>query len=77
MRVFAGAMGENPYVCADRFTMADISVGYAILLARMIGIGSDVPETLQRYFDRLATRPAFGRAKQAQASAAPAAPSAG
>jgi glutathione S-transferase len=62
-------MGGAEYVCAGRFTMADISVSYAILLARSIGIGDQVPQSLSLYFDRLAVRPAFSRAKEAQESA--------
>ena len=49
--------------------MADISVSYAILLARSIGIGDQVPNSLSQYFDRLVARPAFLRAKQAQEGA--------
>jgi glutathione S-transferase len=69
MRAFGTLMGGAEYACAGRFTIADISVGYAILLARSIGIGDQVPQSLSQYFDRLAARPAFLRAKQAQDSA--------
>jgi glutathione S-transferase len=50
------------YLCADRFTAADIAVGYAILLARKIGIGDRVPEKVGLWFDCLAERPAYRRA---------------
>jgi glutathione S-transferase len=46
--------------------MADISIGYAIMLARFAGLGDELPETLRAYFDRLAERPAFRAAKAAQ-----------
>lgn len=67
MRGFETLMAGAEYACAGRFTMADISIGYAIMLAQAVGIGADVPQSLSRYFDRLAARPAFQRAKQAQA----------
>ena len=76
MKALVTLMGEAEYVCAGRFTMADISVGYAILLARAVGMGADVPAPLSAYFDRLAARPAFARAKLAQ-SAGPASALAG
>jgi glutathione S-transferase len=69
MRAFEIFMGGAEYVCAGRFTMADISVSYAILLARSIGLGDQVPQSLGRYFDRLTDRPAFLRARHAQESA--------
>jgi len=47
-----------------------ILASYAILLARSIGIGDQVPQSLSLYFDRLAARPAFLRAKRAQERAA-------
>jgi glutathione S-transferase len=66
MRAFATLMAGAEYACAGRFTMADISIGYAVMLARAVGLGADIPESLGAYFDRLAARPAFSRAKQAQ-----------
>ncbi len=69
MRAFETLMGSAEYACAGRFTMADISVSYAILFARSIGLGDQVPQSLSQYFDRLAARPAFLRTKQAQESA--------
>jgi glutathione S-transferase len=67
MRAWETLMAGAEYSCAGRFTMADISIGYALMLARAVGIGDQVPKSLGAYFDRLAARPAFARAKQAQA----------
>ena len=50
------------YLCADRFTVADICVGYALILAKSVGLDDRVPESLKAYRDRLAARPAFKRA---------------
>jgi glutathione S-transferase len=54
------------YVAAGRFTVADISVAYALMLARIIGLWDEVPESLRAYFERCSARPAFARAKAAQ-----------
>ena len=37
MRAFETLMAGAEYCCAGRFTMADISVGYALMLAGSIG----------------------------------------
>ena len=66
MRAFADALADAEYAAAGRFTAADISVGYALMLARIIGFGDQIPAILQGYYDRLAVRPAFGRALRAQ-----------
>lgn len=60
------ALGGHDYLAADRFTAADISVGYALLLARMLGLGKDFPPAVQAYWTRLKQRPGFGAAKNAQ-----------
>lgn len=55
------------FACAGRFTMADIAVGYAILLANAIGLGGAVPPAGQEYFARLSARAAFKRAQAREA----------
>lgn len=50
------------YLCADRFTVADICVGYALILAQSVGLDEGVPESLKAYRERLISRPAFQRA---------------
>jgi glutathione S-transferase len=67
------ALQGHEYLVADRFTAADISVGYALMLARMLGFGKALPEAVQAYWARLKQRPAFEAAKKAQESAAVAA----
>ncbi|MCZ8018804.1 glutathione S-transferase family protein [Novosphingobium sp.] len=54
------------FACAGRFTMADVSVGYAVMLAMSIGLEEQVPEAGRAYLDRLSQRPAFQRAKEKQ-----------
>ena len=54
------------FACAGRFTMADVSVGYAVMLALSIGLEAQVPEAAMAYLDRLSRRPAFQQAKAKQ-----------
>lgn len=50
------------FLCADRFTVADICVGYALILAENVGLDDGVPDSLKAYRARLTTRPAYQRA---------------
>lgn len=50
------------FLCADRFTVADICVGYALILAESVGLDEGVPESLKAYRARLTARPAYVRA---------------
>lgn len=65
LRAAEGLMGDG-YACADRFTMADISVAYAVMLALAIGLETQVTPGMKAYFERLSQRDAFTRAKQRQ-----------
>jgi glutathione S-transferase len=60
------ALAEADYLCAGRFTAADISVGYALLLARQLKLGAKFSPAIQAYWDRLSGRPAFLAARKAQ-----------
>ena len=53
---------SREFLCADRFTVADICVGYALLLAESVGLDEGVPQSLKSYRARLMERPAFQRA---------------
>jgi len=50
------------WLMADRFTIADISVGYALSLAKLIRMGDRLPEAVRAYHERLIARPAYQRA---------------
>lgn len=50
------------FLCADRFTVADICVGYALILAGSVGLDEGVPESLKDYRARLTAREAYRRA---------------
>lgn len=55
-------MLQGEYACGHRFTAADISVGYALMLAEMIGLGGDLPPAASAYRRRLEGREACMRA---------------
>ena len=62
------ALADNEWLCAGRFTAADISVGYALMLASRLELHDRLSQRLVDYWERLQQRPAFIRAKAAQAS---------
>lgn len=66
LRAASTLTGET-FVCAGRFTMADISFAYALMLAESLGIGEDIPERLQPYWRAMQARDGFQRAKAAEA----------
>jgi len=54
------------WLCAGRFTAADISVGYALLLAEVIKVSDRFSPAVQAYWARLQARHGFQSAKRAQ-----------
>ena len=60
------ALEKGDWLCAGRFTAADISVGYALLLARQLNLDARFSPALQAYWARLSARPGFLAAKAAQ-----------
>jgi glutathione S-transferase len=55
---------DREFLCADRFTVADICVGYALILAESVGLDEGVPDSLKAYRARLTAREAYQRAFQ-------------
>ncbi|WP_301749256.1 glutathione S-transferase family protein [uncultured Erythrobacter sp.] len=55
---------NREFLCADRFTVADICVGYALILAESVGLDEGVPDSLKAYRARLTGRQAYQRAFQ-------------
>ena len=55
-------LATREYLCADRFTVADICVGYALILAASVGLDEGVPESLKAYRERLTARAGYQRA---------------
>lgn len=58
------------FLCAGRFTMADVAVGYALFLATRFGLGDRLGERAAAYLARLVERPAFKAARAAENAAA-------
>lgn len=53
---------HRDFLCGDRFTVADICVGYALILAESVGLDDGVPDSLKAYRARLTAREAYQRA---------------
>jgi len=49
----------HEYLCGNRFTIADINVGYALYLTKAIGRDSELSARAKEYLDRLQTRASF------------------
>lgn len=59
---------KQPWLCGERFTAADVSVGYALRLASTTGLASALKPRVLAYLERLQARPAFRRAQAAEGS---------
>ena len=70
LRGIEAALAGREFLCGGRFTVADISVGYALMLTRYIGLDKSIPETVAAYWQRLCERDGFQRAQAAQKLAA-------
>lgn len=64
------ALQQQEFICAGRFTAADVSVHYALMLASHLDLEPQFPDAVRRYHQHLQQRPAFQRALQAQHQAA-------
>jgi glutathione S-transferase len=73
LRMAEATLSNSDYLCADRFTVADISVGYALLLSHHNGLSEKLPDAVRAYWERLKAREGFQRADAAQREAAKAA----
>ncbi|MBE7247098.1 MAG: glutathione S-transferase family protein [Actinomycetospora chiangmaiensis] len=72
LRMLTTAVWDREHLCAGRFTAADVSVGYALMLAHAVGLAEGLPPPVRAYWDRLRARPAFSRALAQQNGPAPA-----
>ena len=74
LRLVGQALADGrPFLLEQGFTMADIGVGYAILLAEALGLRDELPQICVSWHDALRDRPAFVRAQTRQLDAARAA----
>jgi len=73
LRAVEARMANHEYIAADRFTMADISVAYALMLAETLGLHEQFTPGVTAYWQRVTARDGFKRAMKAQTKAAEAA----
>lgn len=70
LRAVEAALAQGGWLCAGRFTAADVAVGYALLLAWHLGLEPQFGPATQAYWQRLQQRPGYQRALAAQQAAA-------
>lgn len=70
LRAVDTALQTQEFLCAGRFTTADVSVAYALMLAGHLGLNDQFPPAVRAYWERLQQRPAFQRAMNVQHQAA-------
>lgn len=60
---------EGGFYAAGRFTAADVSIGYALLLATKLGLDAQFTPDIRDYWARLSDRPGYARSQAAQDAA--------
>jgi glutathione S-transferase len=68
LRCVETALEGRDFLCADRFTIADIAVHFALYLGRSLGLDQRYKRNCTRYLAALTERPAFQRAMAKQES---------
>jgi glutathione S-transferase len=66
LRAVEAAIAKAETLCADRFTAADIVIGYALRLAENIGLAKDFGPNVAAYWQRLQAREGYNRAVAAE-----------
>ena len=62
LRSVESALADREYLCAQRFTIADIAVGFALYLAETLDQRGGFKPRTEAYYQRLSARPAFKEA---------------
>lgn len=70
LRTLEPRLAAQHWLCAGRFSAADISVGYALLLAQHLELQPQFTPAVAAYWARLQQRPAYRRAQARQFEAA-------
>ena len=63
-------LATRDYLCADRFTVADICIAYALWLTRVSRLQQHLSPRLVEWLDTVTARPAFARAVAREAAEA-------
>ena len=69
MRAIEAVVAGHEFLCAGRFTAADISVGYALLLATRNGLSAGFGPAVAAYWERLKMRDGYRRAVESETRA--------
>jgi glutathione S-transferase len=69
LRAIEAVTARTDTLCGGRFTAADISVGYALLLAQQLGLAAHFGPAVAGYWQRLQERDGFRRAVAAETRA--------
>ena len=64
LRAVEMALEGKDYLCAGKFTIADIAVGYALFLGTTLGLDARYKPNCKRYLAMLMERPGFIRARE-------------
>ncbi len=70
LRTLEPRLSAQDYLCSRGFTAADVSVGYALLLASHLGLDTRFTPAVAAYWQRMQNREAYQRALSVQQSAA-------
>ena len=70
LRTLEPHLAAREFLCAERFTGSDVAVGYALMLAELLGLHERFTPAVMHYWQRLKSRDGFGRAIAAQDAAA-------
>lgn len=70
LRSVEAALEDREFLCAGRFTMADIAVHYALFLGETLGLAERYKPRSRDYLERLKERPALRRAREKQSAGA-------
>ena len=62
LRTLDALLATSETVCAGRFTIADISIGYALMFSQSNGLFAQLPQTIKDYWARLQAREGFRKA---------------
>ncbi len=68
LRSVETAIEGKEFLCGDRFTIADIAVGYALFLGMSLGLDERYKPNCKRYIAALMERPGFVRAQEKQST---------
>ncbi|MFZ5668479.1 MAG: glutathione S-transferase family protein [Pseudomonadota bacterium] len=59
LSVVEARLSGRQYLAGERFTLADVSVAYALNLGGLLRVAGEYPAEVTEYFERMKARPAF------------------